>query len=94
MNKKKRLFRVRVSWDVVVHVRDADEAVPASLHAVEMINIGETEYGDAEPEWTVPIPIDTITELPAGWTGDCIPHGMPEENDEQDRTINQILRRQ
>ncbi len=76
------LWRVRVSWDLVVRAKNASEARIAAMDAVK-----EPMFSD-EPDLTMPVSVSRLQDLPANWTGDCRPYG---EMDKDDRTIAELL---
>jgi len=77
-----RLWRVKVVFDEVVRAEDEASAKEAAIEAHDDI------LYDTSPVIPEVAAVESLRDLPPGWTGDCRPWG---KRDPYDRTIEQQL---
>lgn len=75
------IFKLTVSTEMVVEADDSDEAM----------SIAESDCGrairDAEPEVVLHGEVNSLSDLPPGWDGECIPYGY----NSRERALKEIL---
>jgi hypothetical protein len=78
----KRLYRVRVEYDLVVYADDEDSAEVAAVKACQDGGI------DAGPDFVSSETVATLDAIPVGWAH-AVPYGL--KRGEKERTVAELM---